>query len=260
MYNVKVIQFPNGTSIIKIYDEIISPPTKKKEKYVKNPFDGTLVKDEGVITDKEDRLKMSLNRTKRAISYYSRSVLWTHWATFTFNAKKIDRCDYELVSRKMRIFLSNMKQKNPDMKYLCVGEKHRDGVSYHFHALLSDIPNAKMTYSGKKDKFGNRIYNLPFKWGFNSVKKISEHDSIHIAKYLSKYLSKEILTLKKHSQRYFVSKGLPKPQIKTMCIPYWELEEEITKIADSLGAVTDVREINGYYSYKEIEIDGGMVN
>ena len=155
----------------------------------------------------EQALDESLRRTRSVIFDYALANEFTHFATFTFNPKKIDRYSWESVSNTMKYWLNRQKKTSPDFSYLAVPEFHKDGA-IHFHALFKGYaPDLKRTNVIQN---GQRVYNITgFTSGFTNVKEL-DSDYSKAAAYVTKYLTKDnIVSFNK--RRYWVSKNLIKP-------------------------------------------------
>lgn len=240
VYNIKLIKYSNGSAQIRKYSKPLQTKQNKQgvEKfsyqeeqillkggsvwkdnveYVMSPFDKSIVPNTGL--PKEDTEKASssdsdiihsLNRTKNKIYTYARCVKWDWFVTFTFSNEKTDRYDYDECSRLVRRWLNNQRRNAPDLQYLVVPEQHKDGA-WHFHGLLANTGSMKFSDSEKKDKKGNRIYNMS-KWsnGFTTATAVT--DIYKVSKYVGKYITKELCEMTKGKQRYFVSQNMPAPQ------------------------------------------------
>src|SRR5690606_28195058 len=105
-------------------------------------------------------------------------------------------------------------------QYAVVPEFHSDGISLHFHALISDykgeITEAINPNTGKPlIKKRRKVYDFPnYTLGHSEVYFIgdTEEDRIRSAFYLLKYLKKDMPTFK-NKKRYWTSRGLKKPQV-----------------------------------------------
>ena len=180
--------------------------------------------------DKINRsLTVSMNRAKNKVYEYARANTWEWFVTLTFDPKKIDSTDYDLVSAKVSQWLKDMRKRYAkDMKYIVVPELHADGKKYHFHALMTNIGNMKMVDSGNRTPSGT-IYNLGnYKLGFTTATKIT--DTYRASNYLSKYITKTLCLETRDKKRYWASRNLDTPSITAMNLP----EDEIKKILDSV--------------------------
>lgn len=109
------------------------------------------------------------------------------FCTFTLDRSRIDRYDYGVVVKKLNIFLDNHVRRH-GLKYVLVAEHHKDGA-IHFHALMNRA--LRMADSGKRDKRGHIVYNLPqWEWGFTTAISCYGKRS-HVTKYITKYITKQ---------------------------------------------------------------------
>lgn len=267
-YNLSVIEYPNGSIQLRKYETIIGEDiirSKKEPEYEIEPFTNTKVRKIENLQNREDSIQSSLGRTRRTIIELTRGYVWGWWCTLTFDPAKIeDRTDFKACSSKLRNWLSNIrKRKCPNLVYLAVPELHKKnidlyGKAWHFHLLLSNCEGLNMIDSGKRDKTGRKIYNIK-DWnnGFSTAIRIEESSNGRIANYISKYITKDLIALSKGCQRYYISKGLPKPKKTTFCIKPQQLEEEIKNIADSFGKeIVYINQKTGGYvdvTYYELE-------
>lgn len=139
-----------------------------------------------------------------------------------FNAR-----DYDLLSDKVSKWLNNLRSRYaPDLKYLLVPELHKDGVHYHFHALIANTGNIQFIDSGIKHN-DNIIYNIGnWKFGFTTASKVI--DSARASSYITKYITKDLCSVTKFKKRYWSSRNCDRPKVRTYCLPY----EEIGKFLD----------------------------
>lgn len=234
MYNYKIIDYPNGTVQIRYYSKPII--TEREEDEFQNclidSFD-SLVPDTHELTDekkhkldvihkKEEEYiereralakyywdKGNANRAKQKVYEYSRSYDWDFFVTWTFSEKYVDRYNYEDCSKKLRVWLNNQKRNSPDLKYIIVPEKHKNGA-WHFHGLIADCSGISIVDSGHTTKSGDIIYNLAkYKYGFTTATVVK--DVWRVSKYIGKYITKSVVDSTSGKQRYFVSNNLPKP-------------------------------------------------
>lgn len=254
-YNFKIIEYPNGTAQIRLYDIPAgggageAPP----DLWEIEPFTGQKVRPFNDDNIEENRQK-SLIRTRNMISMYARCCIWEWFVTFTFSPYKVDRTNFVGCMAKVRNWLQNTRKRfASDLKYLAVPELHADGVSWHIHLLLSDTGTIKFSDSGKK-KAGQHIYNMPgWKFGFSTATRV--RDTFRIQKYITKYMTKECHALASGAHRYYVSKNLPLPKESVMFVEPAEQDEMINQIADSLGLkISWKSEYKGYMNVTYIEL------
>lgn len=158
--------------------------------------------------DEDENTRRSLSRTVQSLYDIVFSNDWDLFITVTFDGSKLDRYDYDEVVERYSKLLDNIKQrKAPALEYVFVPELHKDGA-FHFHGLLRNIDGLMLKYSGRKDKKGNKIYNLSdFNLGFNTATYVA--DTAKVSTYLIKYISKDLIqTLGESRKRYWCTKGL----------------------------------------------------
>lgn len=189
--------------------------SKNGKQYILSPFNNEIcerINDFETFSKKstpESNLIHSLNRTKKNIYRYARCAPWEYFVTLTFDSSKTDRYDFTECSRLVRRWFNNQHRNAPDMKYLVVPERHKDGA-WHFHALLANVGNMKFTDSGKRSK-GKIIYNMS-KWSYGFSTATAVTDVYKVANYIGKYITKDLCEATPNKQRYFVSKNMPKPE------------------------------------------------
>ncbi len=163
-----------------------------------------------------DNLQRSLRTSKASVLAYALCNSFDLFTTFTFSndRQNADRC-----KQKMNDWLKNQKKRtSPNLKYLIVPEFHHDGVSLHFHALLSSylgkIKVAINPTTGKPRKRGRKVrYNITsFQSGYTDAVKLGQtfEDQQKVARYISKYITKDMPRFK-NKNRYWASSGLARP-------------------------------------------------
>lgn len=241
-YNMLEREYGNGMREIRIYKKGITrgttrEPPKQADFFIE-PFENKkiycskFVDGDGFTIAKDKRISQqkSITRTINKIYDYANSTAWEWFITFTFNEKKVDRFDFDSVSKRMSNWLSNMRIKYcADMQYLIVPELHKDGA-WHFHGLFSkcDGLNFQPAINNKKEsKFykcplvrkGQQVYNaLRFKFGFSDCTKIK--DTKKASSYITKYITKEVIERTPNKKRYWCSRGLATPKEKTLLATY----------------------------------------
>lgn len=281
-YNVKVIQYLYGTQV-RVYSDLVNKRACYEDDFCVADFDKVNnYKSENLDNENNNRcdadldidndnvdddinddngvksarsLASSKNRTINCIYDIARSNDWDYFLTLTFDPKKIDSFDYELVSKKLSQWIDNFKRKNaPDLKYILVPELHKSG-RYHFHGLLKDIGNMKLINSGHKDSSGNVIYNLGnYKLGFSTVTKIN--DVRRCSSYISKYITKDLCFNTFGKKRYWASRNLDEPVVTNLVLSPQEIEDMILTFNREIVFQKTI-ECTGYYnlkvSYYELE-------
>lgn len=206
-YNYKISEYAHGTKITNYSKPIYKDQNKKKEKRSR-------------LTDAERTPEMikhctqtSLNRTKNMIYELSKSNDWEYFITFTFDPKKYDSTDYDIVTALLKKFIDRVrKTKAPDLVYMIVPEFHADGKKYHFHGLLANVGRLDMIPSGKLDCDGNNIFNVSaWNYGFSTATKIK--DTVKASAYITKYITKECVQHTKYKKRYYASRNIKRPDV-----------------------------------------------
>ena len=133
-----------------------------------------------------------------------------YFMTWTFDADKLDRENYELAKKKL---LNSIHNYNRDMKtklsYVITPELHKETNGIHFHALMNGLikDDVVSVYDQKHQRW---VYYSKYffeRFGRNTVIKIKDYNKF-VAYYISKYVRKDDLRIFK--RRYFVSNGLGK--------------------------------------------------
>lgn len=160
---------------------------------------------------KERALQVSLNRSKQQLIGICRANVWDYFITFTFNPRLVDSSNYEEVCQKAGKWMNNLKERVcPDLKYVLVPELHKDGEHYHLHGLMANCKGLRLRVSGKFDKKGKLIYNMPaWRYGWNTATEVVH--SGKVANYISKYITKDTDGLLKGKKRYWCSHNTIRP-------------------------------------------------
>lgn len=158
----------------------------------------------------DENAERSLRRTQKELQDLVDCNNFEWFGTFTFDPAKIDRHDEQAVKKSMSVWLNNQRRHSPEMIYILVPERHKDGA-IHFHALIGNY-NGKMADSGsqwqKQPIFNVVSYNL----GFTNFTKI--RNKAKTANYCRKYITKDMANTDTNKRRYWRSKNLLKP-VKT---------------------------------------------
>lgn len=207
--------------------------------------------------EKERYKYLNLLRTKQTIIDYVKEnsclIPWDYFVTLTFDKEVVgDRENYDLCCNYLKKWINNQKHQNPNMEYLFVVEKHKEG-GYHFHGAVRNVPKWKLVqavnpHTGKDIiKNGSRIYNLTnYDLGFTTVSKIKNQDAVSV--YISKYITKELIDLK-HKKRYWCSKTLKLPKVEYFESDLDELKDYISNYNITYEKVEDNENFTtAYYS------------
>ena len=181
-------------------------------------------KKERTKESKEHSEQSSLSRTKQKIYNYAFSNDWSNglFFTITFDPKQVDSFDYDKCYKRLHQFLKNIKDQNPDFKYIFVPEFHKSG-RIHFHGIGTNCDKLKLEDSGIK-KNGKKIYNVnskTFRYGFTTVSKIENTQKV--SSYITKYITKEMITATKGKHRYLCSRNLDTAEVENIMIDDKEL-------------------------------------
>lgn len=271
-YNIKVIEYINGTTEIREY----SKPIRERPKLTK---DWKKRVEEDIITskfaeqlslkfDEEEKnntkansselsaeelearqvksVKNSLSRTKQALYSIARQCKWDYFITLTFDGSKVDRYSFDICMKKANTWFGNQRKRYAEeLQYLFVPEQHKDGA-WHIHGLIAQCGAIKFVDSGRNIG-GKVIYNLDgWNYGFSTATKIE--DSKRVSAYITKYITKEVCAVTKGKKRYYRSQNIPEPIESTYLLNYEESKDFIKILADSLGLdVSYVKQIQGEY-------------
>lgn len=185
------------------------PTNQPKEKTAQNSNDAPKMR---------DYKGESLARAKRTIIDYADNNDFNYFVTITFDQKKIDRTDGELLYNRMkRAFRYYREYYCPTLKFLLVPEMHKDG-NFHFHGLVKiddvaeGVPIDDLTrhYDRRKHCYYWRSQYFFEHFGAVRFDKIFSN-SIACSRYISKYITKE--TEKAFPLTYLCSRGLAKSHI-----------------------------------------------
>ena len=219
MYNIKVIEYPTGVQI-RVYERAV------KEEYWNCDEWGEIaerVEHENTgETDRERSVKVSADRSLQTVYKYARANIWEWFFTLTFNPEKVDSFNYDEVTKHLSKWLNNLRRTCPDMKYLCVPEKHQTG-RYHFHGLFANVGQLDFITSGHYDATGHEIYNIGnYKLGFSTAVRIGDtlDDSAKVSSYLAKYITKDLTEGTIGKRRYWASRNLDLPNEYILELPH----------------------------------------
>ena len=162
----------------------------------------------------------SMNRAKGKIFNIAALNPFDYFITWTLDKSKIDREDSTIISKRLKIFLSNMVNRN-NLSYLIVPEYHKDGKAIHFHGLLSG--NLRLVDSGKRLPDGRTIYNMPqWSYGFSTCVELAGSRG-KVANYITKYITKDT---KKILGNFYYAGGhlIREPDREFTNLPYDSIE------------------------------------
>lgn len=278
-YNIRLIEYGNGTFEIRSYehcinaefeqDSTIEPiyskdfkPKEPEKPLTYNPFTEKL---EYMPTFEEleyeeiKRIRSEKNsrtRTLQNIYKYSRQCVWEYFITLTFDSGKCDRYSFDDCNSKTKDWFKNQHRRfSMDLKYLYVPELHKDGA-YHFHGLIADCGNMKITDSGRvsiggkaykrteSNKHMPTIYNLDgWHFGWSTATKVT--DTKRVSSYITKYITKDLCSVTKNKRRFYRSRNISEPYETTFVIEGTLEEKELfmQKLVDSLGGICTYKKV-----------------
>lgn len=162
-------------------------------------------------SNKSESMRVSRARCINKIYDIARSNMWEWFFTLTFNPEKVNSYDYTDTSKKLSLWLNNMRKKCPDMIYVVVPELHKSG-RWHFHGLFSNVDGLEFVESGKCTDKGQMIYNVGnYKLGFSTA--IRCDGSPKVVSYLCKYITKELCEVTHGKKRYWASRNVNLPEV-----------------------------------------------
>lgn len=222
LYNRKTVDYGNGNL------EIITYNTPRYKGGIRH----STITPKSEISDKaqEERTKKQLHAIKRRIKEYALTNSFQWFATLTINPSKINSHDYDKAKTTLLKWCRLLRDRYGKFNYLIIPELHKSGA-VHFHALFSDIPadfiEARHPKTDKPIIRNNRqVYTLnDWKYGFSECENVDSPE--RTASYITKYMTKDLMTDKSmyRKKRYFISKGLKKPQISFEMKDNTELEK-----------------------------------
>lgn len=228
--NVKS-NFKEIRNYVKIYPEFIKviqynrPIITQKNTL---PSSGCGLEADEESTQSQDYLAKSIARTKTTISDYILCNDFDHFATFTFDQKKIgskNRYSFLYCANKLSEWLRTEQQHHKrkystGFRYLIVPEQHKDGA-WHFHAIIGgylgptpDFLSKKNSYlltrERKQSSLRTRKFIQRYALGRNEIQPIK--DKNRLSNYIKKYITKSLISLP-GKKRYWCSRNLQKPRI-----------------------------------------------
>lgn len=242
IYNTKISYYKNHMQV-KVYDnsvkkgekknkvlvrtsEQVQEELKEKENYLKEYYGNDTEKAEQEIEKLRYKRRStsaysSTQRTKKTILEYLLSNDWEYFCTFTFNPRLVDRTDFYEVSQKLSKWLQHLKERYAhDLMYVVVPELHKDGKSYHFHAVISNVGRLQLSpFLRRNDndevtqvytKNGQEILVInQWRYGYSTAIQLenNKQSSMKIAYYMIKYITKDLCTNTLNRRRYWVSRS-----------------------------------------------------
>lgn len=255
-YNVKVIQFPNGTTQIKKYSE----PMLRKQfsnlgeqftfqqesmlsdcengvfkfkdgsyykdgilyknsiKYIINPFDNKIVSNKKFDTISHNKESDIWHSVNRSKQKIYEYARCVNWEWFlTFTFNK-EKIDRFDFEECSKCIRSwlHNQRRNAPDLQYLIVPELHKKGAWHFHGLVANTGNMKFIDSGKKSR-GKKVFHMS-KWtyGWTTATRVTNID--RVSKYIGKYITKELCEVTSGKQRYYVSQNLPRPIESTFLI------------------------------------------
>lgn len=244
-YNVRLYDYPTGQHVT-LYNKSVQIGIKNKK------LSKSYQNENRTLEEEDHCIKVSLNRTKNAIYNIARSNVWKWFITLTINPDKIDRSDYDQVTKKLQNFLDNLRRRYcPDLKYLIVPELHKDKTNYHFHGLLADCDELQFVFSGKFDNTGRPVFNIP-QWSYGFTTATLVGDTSRASSYITKYVTKESEQYLKNKHRYYTNRNTLRTPPEKLVVN--DITDFIETYADDITFMKDVTVKPAYRKCTYIEM------
>ncbi|MDE8148470.1 hypothetical protein PT193_08770 [Erysipelothrix rhusiopathiae] len=191
IYDVKIKEFANGRTEVKIYDKLLMRKKEGLEPRVKQERAPKKRDDERSEREiRNDSLHRSYSRLMDLALQNSNSFSTFITLTFAENIK-----DLTYANKQLANCLRNIKRVFPDLMYLGVPEfQKRGAVHYHFMTNIPiDLLEVIEPQKNKKDTKYPQYNVIQWKHGFSSVFDLKlTDDNFSVAAYLTKYFYKDI--------------------------------------------------------------------
>ncbi len=240
--NAIVYTYPSGdVDILCSSDRAFTPEGWEASEDFRRRGPVPAVRESGKKSEGDDMLR-SARRARSKLRRLALSNEFSHFATLTLDASKIDRYDPTTVQRALSNWCSNMVQRH-GLRYVIVPEQHKDGA-WHFHGLVSggfdlvDSGTIRRACGGKPrrprdeaqraewlSEGGQIVYNLP-QWSFGFSSAIALYGTYsHAVGYVCKYIGKQ------NGERplgrwYYSGGGLASPQKMVCTLDYRQVRED----------------------------------
>ena len=219
LYRFQVEEYPHH-DIMRVYENAGRKGIKKRVKtvtdgdgayYVASVETGEILRCRKV-SEVKHIVDTSISRTKKVMHEIVMANTWEWFVTLTFNNEVQDRTDDKAVLAQWEKFRRSVRKHYPDMYYVAVMERHKDGC-IHFHLIVGGINEAqlRLVYSGHNDEHGRKIYNChAWHYGFSTVTQVESTDKV--ASYILKYVGKDCGITESGKKRYWASKNCNRPR------------------------------------------------
>lgn len=251
-YNVKIILFPDLSKQVRVYKNVVEYVPGKRNR-IKNPFnDDKVLEVNNFEHHFESVREVSLSRTKGKIYNYAKCNDWDFFVTFTFSKDKVNRYDYDECTKKLSVWLNNLRKKNPGLSYIVVPEQHKDGA-FHFHGLVAGLDESEVECTGKyvirkirgegcRTRFvrtDRKIYRIGrYKLGWMTATEVQ--DKQRVVTYITKYVTKDMMSGLFGKKRYWASRNLLLPT------------EEVAFVGDSIDRMILTDELEQLCRYHKV--------
>lgn len=252
-YNVKIYEYDDfyqyrfyDRPVLSKGDRLIEESKDTREDSEKSSEKAIIQnEDAGKDKDAEDDLKrehsksVSINRSIQSIYELVFANKWDYFITLTFDPKKVNSLDYDVVIKKTSQWLNNMSKRKAagNLKYIFIPERHKSG-SYHIHGLLADCGTMEFTDSGRvaigkkaykrtsKNAHYPTIYNIGnWRYGFSDATQVQDND--RVCSYFTKYITKDLVVDLKGRRRYYPSNNLKRARVEELIGEHRDIEKFI---------------------------------
>ena len=210
----------------------------KRGELIENPFNDMKPERMTELPDLDESARISFCRAKKKIYDIARSNMWEWFLTFTFNGEKVERYSYGECTKKLSVWLMNMRKECPDMVYLVIPEQHKDGA-FHFHGLFANVEGLNFEDSGKLDDEGRKVYNVgKYRWGFTTATQVTDYRKA--SSYLCKYVTKDMCAVSRGKKKYWSSRNVKLPEVQELLLEE-STDERIQKFLEGHTYIKRVR-------------------
>lgn len=211
--------------------------------------------------ENDGKLAASLSRTRSAIFELALCNEWKLFVTLTLNPEYHDRKDLHTFKTKLSTWIKNYNRlHNTNIKYLLIPELHRDGINYHMHGLMMDLPIEHLHEFTREEKLpikilievarGHKLYSWPAyakRFGYITMSEIGHLEGV--SKYITKYITKDLyntrISLNEHL--YYCSQGLKRAEIIYRGRLVKELDEDYSNEYVKIKTVKGEAEARAYF-------------
>lgn len=174
----------------------------------------------------DQKLTNNISRARSTVFELATCNPWKFWCTFTLDKEKYDRTNISKFRKDFSQYIRDLSKKHKTkINYLLVPELHKDGVSWHMHGFMDNLPESELRKFTLTEKLPNilrkKIKNGDSVWdwtgyrkrfGFNDLELVRNQEacSKYITKYLSKNMSSDVKDLGAHL--YYCSIGLKRAE------------------------------------------------